>query len=278
MQPIWNGFEMQVRFDPFQCFKGSRTPTGLYARQKWLGEAETPEWKNDFQVQVEALLQNQLPYGSWDHSPISTIQHLFALHLTVRERTEQITKALEWLINVGCKNIEKWRGDMPGRVTSKSLQGLPFTPGSIEHVITGATLFLASIFGYDNDPRVTEVYEQLSDEGLKKGYRWCGWSCSNNILRALVVHPRYSLSKATAIIVQALGLAQNPSGAWPKGVPFYQTVNALAHLDVRAVDSQLKFSFERLQKTQHRDGTWGGTQKEWNTFLVVHALKNKGLL
>ena len=63
----------------------------------------------------------------------------------------------------------------------------------------GATLFLASIFGYDNDPRVTEVYEQLSDEGLKKGDRWCGWSCSNNILRALVVHPRYSLSKATAI-------------------------------------------------------------------------------
>jgi hypothetical protein len=185
---------------------------------------------------------------------------------------------LEWLINVGCKNIEKWRGDMPGRVTSKSLQGLPFTPGSIEHVITGATLFLASIFGYDNDPRVTEVYEQLSDEGLKKGYRWCGWSCSNNILRALVVHPRYSLSKATAIIVQALFLAQNPSGAWPKGVPFYQTINALAHLDVRAVDSQLKYSFERLQKTQHRDGTWGGTQKEWNTFLVVHALKNKGLL
>jgi len=47
---------MQVRFDPFKCFKGSRTPSGLYARQKWLGEAETPEWKNDFQVQVEALL------------------------------------------------------------------------------------------------------------------------------------------------------------------------------------------------------------------------------
>lgn len=269
---------MKVRFDPFQCFKGSRSPAGLYARQKWLGEAETPEWKNDFQVQVEELLQDQIPYGSWDHSPIITIQHLFALHLTVRERTEQITRALEWLINVVSKNIEKQRGDIPGRVTSKSLHGLPFTPGSVEHVITGATLFLASIFGYDNDPRVTEAYRQLIDEGMKKGDRWCGWSCSNNILRALVVHPSYSLSKATAIIVRALGRVQNPYGAWPKGVPFYQTVNALAHLDVRAVDTQLKVSFERIQKTQHRDGTWGRTQKEWNTFLVVHALKNKGLL
>jgi hypothetical protein len=23
---------------------------------------------------------------------------------------------------------------------------------------------------------------------------------------------------------------------------------------------------------QNRDGSWGRTQKEWNTFLVVHAL------
>ena len=90
--------------------------------------------------------------------------------------------------------------------------------------------------------------------------------------------PQVFLSKATAIIVQALGRAQNSSGAWPKCVPFFQTVNALAHLDVRAVDPQLKLSFERLLKTQHRDGTWGRTQKEWNTFLIVHALKNKGLL
>ena len=269
---------MQVRFDPFQCFKGSRTPAGLYARQKWLGEAETPEWKNDFQVQVGALLKDQQAYGSWDNSPIRTIQRLFALHLTVRDRTEHITRALDWLINVVCKNIEKQQINMPGQVTSRSLQGLPFTPGSVEHLITGATLFLSTIFSYENDSRVTGVYEKLCDEGLKKGDRWCGWSCSNNILRALVVNPRYALSNATAIIVKALGRAQNPSGAWPKGVPFYQTVNALAHLDSRDVDSQLNLAFERLQKTQHRDGTWGKTQKEWNTFLVIHALKNKGHL
>ena len=269
---------MQVRFDPYQCFKGSRTPAGLYARQKWLGEEEMPEWKNDFQIQVNALLQDQLPNGSWDHSAIRTIQHLFALHLTVRERTAQITRALEWLIKFFYKNTKKRRENMSGRVTSESLHGLPFTPGSFEHVITGAALFIASIFGYENDSRVTEVYERLCDEGLNKGDRWCGWSCSNNILRALVVHPRYSVSKATLIIVQALSRAQSPSGAWPKGVAFYQTVNALAHLNVSFVDSQLELSFDRLQKTQHRDGTWGRKQKEWTTFLVVHALKNKGLL
>lgn len=31
---------------------------------------------------------------------------------------------------------------------------------------------------------------------------------------------------------------------------------------------------QRLDK----DGSWGRTQREWHTFLVVHALRNKGVL
>ena len=40
---------MKLRHDPFQVFRVSKTPAGIYARQKWLGEADTPEWQRDFQ-------------------------------------------------------------------------------------------------------------------------------------------------------------------------------------------------------------------------------------
>ena len=122
-----------------------------------------------------------------------------------------------------------------------------------------------------------EAYEWLNDEGTKKHGRWCGWSCSNNILRALVVHPRYSRSRATELTVHALALAQDASGRWPRGVPFYQTVNALAHLNSEEADAQVKRAFMLLQQRQNKDGAWGRSQKEWNTFLVLHALRRKGM-
>jgi len=33
-----------------------------------------------------------------------------------------------------------------------------------------------------------------------------------------------------------------------------------------------------LSNTQNVDGSWGDEDREWNTFLVVHALKNKACL
>jgi hypothetical protein len=34
----------------------------------------------------------------------------------------------------------------------------------------------------------------------------------------------------------------------------------------------------RIVSSQNHDGTWGSTDKEWQTFLVIHALRNKGIL
>lgn len=47
---------MILRHDPYQAFRSSKTPAGIYARPKWLGEAESPQWKIDFQM--EYLLSN----------------------------------------------------------------------------------------------------------------------------------------------------------------------------------------------------------------------------
>jgi hypothetical protein len=43
-------------------------------------------------------------------------------------------------------------------------------------------------------------------------------------------------------------------------------------------EKQLEKAFLRLYKTQQTNGSWGETESEWNTFLAVHAMRNKGLL
>jgi hypothetical protein len=122
------------------------------------------------------------------------------------------------------------------------------------------------------------MYESFERLGVERKGLWCGWSCSSNLLRAFVVHPKYAEGKATMLAVDALHREQTTSGQWSHGIPFYHTVNALAHLDSPSADLQLQEAFNRLAKTQRRDGTWGGLQREWNAFLIVHALKNKGAL
>jgi hypothetical protein len=271
-------FSYMIRFDPYQVFRSSKTPVGLYARQKWIGEEKDSRWKSDLDASVGRLLAGQSADGSWNQSMVSTIQRLFGLHLTVRNPTEPINKALDWLMAVAFKELARIRKDFREQITSQDLENLPLTTGYSGYFVSGAALFLASIFGREKDPRVLETYEWLNEEGIKKNGRWCGWSCSNNILRAFVVHPEYSKSRATELAVHALASAQDPSGKWPAGVPFYQTVNALAHLASEAADAQLDRAFKQLRVTQNRDGTWGRSQKEWKTFLVVHAMRRKGVM
>jgi len=269
---------MNLRYDPFQVFRSSKTPAGLYARQKWLGEAGSPQWKIDFQQTVSALLADQLPDGSWQHEPLATIHHLFGLHLTVRSATEAVNAALTWLLDkiiirneaVCVKgNIEAAGGD---------LKGLPFIPSRPDMLFTAAGLFLASIFGRANNPSVLSIYRWLSDQGLKTNGHWFDRAAFHNIFRAMVVHPVFAKDKATELAVERLADIQAERGDWGEDLPFYQTLNALAHLNFSQVQPQLEKAFERLFETQSSDGSWGRIQPEWNTFLSVHAIKSKGLV
>lgn len=266
---------MRLRFNPLQIFKSSKTPAGLYARQKWLHEQNAKTWKEDLQETANELLSSQASDGSWEYSVVRTVHRLFGLHLTVRSQSEPIKKALDWLLDHTLKTFPRTRIDLGENLNLVALRGLPFTRGCSGLFMTGATLFLASIFGRENDGRVLEVYRRLNLANIKNKGRWCGWSCSNNILRAFVVHPKYSKAKAVVLAVEALASVQQQSGKWLREVPFYQTANALAHLSINQADVQLERAFKRLYETQRHDGTWGRSDKEWNTFLVVHALKNK---
>jgi hypothetical protein len=269
---------MNLRYDPYQVFRSSKTPAGLYARQKWIEEGETPHWKSDYQNMVNGLLADQMPDGSWQHGSVETIRHLFGLHLTVRSSSVQIEAGLNWLLNKIELRREKIHVNDEDFAAVADLKGLPFIPSRPDMLLTGAGLFLASIFGRENDPTVLSSYQWLSDQGVKSNGHWFDRASFHNIFRAMVVHPVFAKDRATGLAVEHLANFQAKRGDWGKELPFYQTLNALAHLNFSQAQPQLEKAFERLFETQNSDGSWGRIQPEWNTFLAIHALKNKELI
>jgi hypothetical protein len=276
------GKPLQLRYDPLQVFVNSKTPAGLYARQKWRHEESKKRWVSDFNETVKALRADQLLNGSWNNSELNTIQRLFSLHLTVREPDDSIQRGIDWLLSF----IKPTRFPMSfqpaiNRVCDHKtneieggLNSLPFTKGCLRHLTICAVLFLANCFGRGEERRITEFYDAISREIEAKNGRWCSVYCTSNVMRAFVTHTRYSRSKAAAMMVNYLGQHQLPSGRWIGRTPFYMTFNALAHLNSVKAKRQCMAATENVLKTQNKDGSWGRTQKEWNTFLVVHALNS----
>jgi len=268
---------MKLRFNPLQVFKSSKTPAGLYARQKWLEASTTRQWKNDFQETVTNLFADQAGDGSWHQSEVQTITRLFGLHLTVREASEPIEAALNWLLGKIDRQSLENQVSADTDIVKETPRGLPFIASRRDTFLMGATLFLASIFNRHDDPFVLDSYRWLSSVGTRNKGIWLDSASSHNVFRALVVHPIYSKDPSTSLFVQYLADRQTESGDWGDSLPFSQTLNALAHLNFPLADTQLETAFVRLFKTQNTDGTWDETEPEWNTFLAVHALKNKGL-
>ena len=269
---------MKLRNDPYQVFRYSKTPAGLYARQKWLGEAEKSQWTIDFQKTASDLLAAQSADGSWGHDTIATIKHLFGLHLTVRSSNAQIESALTWLLENIEIQTEKVQAKADDIATGADLRDLPFLPSRPVMLLTGASLFLATIFGRENDTKVVAAYQWLSAQGVENNGLWFDRACSHNIFRAMVVHPVFAKDKATELAVEHLAGLQTDNGGWGNELSFYQTLNALAHLDFPQAESQLEKAFEQLWESQNSDGTWSRSEPEWNTFLAIHALRNKGHL
>lgn len=145
-------------------------------------------------------------------------------------------------------------------------------------LFTGATLFLASIFNRQSDPTVVSIYRWLckvvpAQKGLSVDI-----ASRHNVFRALVVHPVFANEYLTTQTVKMYAGLQTAKGEWGERISFYQALNALAHLNAPRAEAQIERAFARLLRTQNRDGTWSRDEPEWNTFLSIHALKNKGLL
>jgi len=269
---------VKLHHDPLQIFKARKTPAGLYARQKWLGEPETSEWQDDFHETVLSLMKGQSENGSWQDSPLQTARRLFGLHLTLRERTEDIDKALDWLITKVLNRNQLAPSEPVDAVDADAFRELPFIPGQPHLSLVCATLFLAAVFQRRSDSAVMAHYHLLSRWVLLNRRDRNAWQDLNNALRALIVHPDFSGHSATVALVEYLSEIQVPSGCWPDPIPFFQTVNAIAHLRIDSAHRQWIKTLKILRDTQSADGSWGDENREWNTFLIVHALKNKGCL
>lgn len=269
---------MKLHQSPLQIFCGSKTPVGLYARKKWLGEAESPAWHADFKESVEMLFADQISNGSWQQYPIATIIHLFGLHLTIRETNSRIDAALDWLLGKIQLSPQGICVQTDSDISRADLSGLPFVLSRSEMLYTGATLFLSSIFNRQNDPTILAIYQWLNKEGLTIENLSADVVSMHNIFRSLVVHPVFANADLTVKTVEIYGGLQTEKGDWDSNLPFYQTLNALGHLNSSQAEVQLERAFTRLIKTQNSDGTWGSRDLEWNTFLSIHALKNKDLL
>lgn len=278
---------MQPKYDPLQVFAGSKTPPGLYARQKWRREEGSDTWRRDFEATVKELRAGQLANGSWDNSEIITIQRLFGLHLTVREPDESIGRALGWLLSADNlrqflvmphRAPDEMYDDITNEIDETLFYGLPFINSCFGHFAICAGLFLANCFGMDEERKVIKLYDIVAGEIESNGGHWCSIGCTNNALRAFVTHRRYSRSLTMAMMVDYLAQRQLPSGKWKGKTPFFMTLNALAHLDSEQANIQCQNAAEAVLEEQNKDGSWGRTQKEWSTFLVVHALNRLNTL
>jgi Squalene-hopene cyclase C-terminal domain len=278
---------LQPKYDPLQVFSGSKTPPGLYARQKWRREEGSDTWRRDFDATVKALRAGQLANGSWDNSEIITIHRLFGLHLTVREPNESIGRALGWLLSADNlrqflvmphRAPDEMYDDMTNEIDETLFYGLPFINSCFGHFAICAGLFLANCFGMDEERKIIKLYDIVAGEIESNGGHWCSIGCTNNALRAFVTHRRYSRSLAMEMMVDYLAQRQLPSGKWKGKTPFFMTLNALAHLDSEQANIQCQNAAEAVLEEQNKDGSWGRTQKEWSTFLVVHALNRLNTL
>jgi hypothetical protein len=261
--------------DLWWIFRGSRTPPALYARQKWLGEANTAAWQQDFERTVAELRQGQGKDGLWQDSILVTVQRLFGLHLTVREADAPIDRSLDAIIDLASAP----QGDIGGQdPADKAFHGLPFTPSRWMDFFLPATLFLASIFGRADDSRIRNLYESLLSPLVERPVDDWPPATLHNILRAVVVQPHYARHPATEAVIRWYARRQTPNGDWGTEIPFYQALNALAHLKHAAAEEQCCKAFESLAARRNPDGSWGLRQPQWATFLTTHALRNKGRL
>lgn len=149
-------FNHQIH-DPYAVFRSSTTPVGLYARQKWLGESSTPQWKEDFAAAVAELVRGQSADGLWQGSVIETIHRLFGLHLTVRTPDLCIDKGLDTLLCIASEALAESQSDC---AVAEQLLGLPFAPGSRAAILVPATLFLCTIFGRSAAPDIMALYDR----------------------------------------------------------------------------------------------------------------------
>lgn len=276
------------RYDPLAHFLRQSTPHALYVRRVVLQQNTAARRTAERRLRATFLLE-QRENGSWGNSVIKTIDRLFLLYLLGDEGSDEAQKGTRWLLEDGQEPMRHTCGDgvsydhlffRLSRSESRALvahRGLVTTPGCAGFIKTGAALYFASVFGLAEEERVERAMQTLVKVAQQRGL-WCSVSCSINILRAFLAHPRYAGAAVAREAVEILEREQTRTGSWRGAQLFYHTFNTLAHSTSRSAVRQVSNCLERLQRTQNSSGTWGRRHADLASLLVVDGLRRHGLL
>ena len=264
----------KIKHNPYEIFKKSTTPPGLYARQKWLNQVKTKSYRTDFDATVAQLKSATVDSVDQSEHILDMLHRLFGLHLTERDLNPFIENALRNIIAEYSANPHQ----IEVLLIPDQLRGLPFAATRWEFFILPAILFLSAIFGKATAMEVNRLYLQLATDFVESAAYKKEPAAMHNALRALVVHPDDRFQSAIRSVVSWFAARQTPWGGWGPKIPFFQAANALAHLDIPEAKAQFDNALIRIVSTQNTDGTWGYTDQEWQTILVIHDLRNKGIL
>lgn len=284
--------------DPYRPFRGSTTAFGLYARKRWLGEGYSIAYRADVTRFVKALLSAQRPDGSWNGSVIETARALFALHLVVRDRTPACSKALCWMFDSDpdvlpvddTASADRARAfprplpdaDVAMLESSRDaiVATLPFVPCEPCAFAASTAMFLAGVFGYHQEPVIALFFAWWERNVLfPDADHATDISVTSNMARAFIVLPELATSAITSRLVDRLATMQCEDGSWQAPLDSWQVFNALAHTPLPAARRQCERALPWILAARDPGGTWGASgQVSISTFLVVHALRNLGLL
>ena len=276
---------MKLKFDPFQVFQGDRSPVGLRARIDFDGRhgcAYTAE------KLAGEILVRQRPDGSWGDTS-STIKALYDLSLLNPGGNLITRQGVRWLLEehlppMVCTSTDGapydglfFRTEKYQSAKLNAIKGTPFTKGCSGFIKTGAALYLAAAHNVRGSERVAPAFKSLDRVVEARRGRWCSPSCSNNILQGYAAHEGARDSPAMRKAVAALGNIQKPSGAWA-GAPFYPTLFALSRLDSKPAKKQVARALAKCARTQKKDGSWGGSGRLHDTYLVLESMRRAGAL
>lgn len=264
----------KIKHNPYEIFKKSTTPPGLYARQRWLNQGKTKAYRSDFDATVAQLKSTTVDYVDQSERILDMLHRLFGLHLTERDLNPFIENTLSHI-------IAEYSADpyqIEVLLRKDQLRGLPFAATRWQFFILPAVLFLSAIFGKATAMEVNRLYLRLANDLVESDAYQKEPAAMYNALRALVVHPDDRFQSAIRSVVSWFAARQTPEAGWGPKIPFFQAVNALAHLDIPEANVQFDNALTPIVNTQNHEGTWGSTDQEWQTFLVIHALRNKGIL
>jgi squalene cyclase len=96
-------------------------------------------------------------------------------------------------------------------------------------------------------------------------------------LRILIEHPLSQESKQVENGLKYLARRQTSTGSW-KGFPLGHTFHALSRSPYALAKKQLERALPSAIRRQNKDGSWGKKNRETETFLVLDALKNMGVV